>query len=207
MTLTADQQIVRLKIRGDPDNTGTRTAAFEMFSAPDSGLSVAHSVRTGFVVNDQGKLINSILSEVAGAGESKNKGIYVDLGTSAYALECEFKGYEGGDYQWGDTGNGGTGTDATGDGPIEQTQVFMNWVNSTNIDSIPDDSGKTPGTLEFGLHHPNGPLDPLDVVLENPTLTPSDAGQFDGNIVMIEAANLGDALDADGNSKLGSGST
>jgi len=86
MTLTTDQQIITLKIRGDPDGTGSRTATFELESAPDSGLSVSHTIRTGFLVNDQGQLVNSILSEVLGDGESRNKGIYVDAGTSSYAL-------------------------------------------------------------------------------------------------------------------------
>jgi len=207
MTLTTDQQIITLKIRGDPDGTGSRTATFELESAPDSGLSVSHTIRTGFLVDDQGQLVNSILSEVLGDGESRNKGIYVDAGTSSYALDCEFRGYDGGAYQWGDTGNGGTATDATGDSAVEQVQVFFNWINAVSIDSLPDGSGDTSATLEFGLYHPDGPLDPLDVVIENPTLTPAEPTTFDGNLVFIEAENLGKALDAAGNSKAGSGSS
>lgn len=212
MALTDDQKKLRLTITGDPDGSGKRDAEFVMAVGDDNGLQVTHEMRTGFLARGGGN-INALIQSLTGSNESKNKQIVVEGGESQFILEASFSAFTGSSYRWGDTGNGGTATDATGDTAVEQIQVLMNWLRKTPVDSLPEDLGGDltgsygPATLEYGAHHPDGPLEPLSVAIENPQLTPEAGGIAQGRITFVEILSLGDGIDSQNNSKAGSTST
>lgn len=216
MTLSSDQQIVRLTVHGAPEGGTARDHIFEMEAGTDdSPLQVTEGLRTGFISGGSG--LNTILGELLGSGESSNQDIVIDLGTSQFVLGVEFAAWEGSDLQWGDTGDSAqvTATDATGASAIEQMQVLMNTLNKVQIDSLPENlAGEVtgsygPATVEFGMHHSNGPLDPLDVVVESPRVSFSGGrpSSVTGEMEMVLAADLGTVFDAQGNTKRGTGST
>lgn len=197
MTLTEAQRTVVLKITGDPDGTGARTAEFHMKTAADNPPSIQYGMESQFFIDGRGGQILTLLNEILGDGGAINKNVFLDLGGSVHRIEIDFQGFNGSTLRWGDTGNGGTGTDATGDSALEQVQVLDNWLTTVRIDSFAQAGGGT-ATIEHGLYHPNGPLDPLEVVPENPNMVyaGSAPGSFDGSLAFIEAAALDEAIDA-----------
>jgi hypothetical protein len=213
MTLNSDQKVLTLTITGDPDGTGTRDARFEMpVGDQENGLQVVHELRTGFLAQGGGN-INALIQALTGSGESKNKQVVVEGGDSQYALDASFRLFGGSGHRWGDTGNGGTATDATGDSAIEQIQVLMYWLRTTSVDSLPENlagdvtGSYGPAQLEYGAHHPDGPLDPVDVAIENPQFTPEPTDRAQGQMTLIEIINLDTPLTSKNNSKLGTGNS
>jgi hypothetical protein len=88
----------------------------------------------------------------------------------------------------------------------------MYWLNRVPVDSLPENlagdvtGSYGPAQLEYGMHHEtDGPLDPLDVAIENPQLTPEAGGIARGEITFVEILSLGDSIDSQANSKSGAG--
>lgn len=196
MALSDAQRKAVLKISGDPDGTGERTAEFHMRVGADNPPSITYAMESQFFIDGRGGQILTLLNQIIGDGGAINKSVFLDLGGSVHRIEIDFMGFNGSSLRWGDTGNGGTGTDATGDSALEQVQVLDNWLTTVRIDSFAMSGGGT-AVLEHGLYHPNGPLDPLEVVPENPTMVyaGSAPASFDGSLAFIEAADLNRVID------------
>lgn len=208
MTLSDDQTTATLIVHADPDDSGTaRDFTYDMEVGGDTTpWEVTEGIRTGTISGQSG--IHTILSELLGSGESRNQTIALDLGTNVFVVSIEATTTPGG--TWGD-GSGSLPADATNADPIEK-QNHLSWVlNQTPIDSLPEDlAGEVtgsfgPATLEYGMRHPDGPLDPLDVIVESPRLTMSSTTPSAITVSMecVLAADLGTTFDAQGNTKRG----
>lgn len=191
-----------LTIEADADGDGTaETGVFEM----GGNLTVRPQIRTGFLIEDRGSTINSVIASwvddygAADGETSKRRGFYVDLGGGQFTWDIEFRGWEGSvddegnSLQWGDDpAPSRTQTSATGEPPMTQISVLMRYINNAEIDS------RGPATLEVAEFSTNGLYDPLDVILEGPQTTAraSEPDGFDGRMTCIHAADLNDAYDA-----------
>lgn len=192
-----------LTISADVDGDGTPEEGTFVFRGD---LSTTWGTRTGYLVGGRGSNVNSIISRLAGDGQSKRKGYYVDLGSGEHIIELSFTGWAGAraaddtPLQWGNTGNPDTLTvaDATGADPITQLQVLDHYIQVGIIDS------NNPARLEIGEYSPGGLFDDalgkdhLDVVLEQPRFerNSKDPSTFDGKMTCIEAASLSEPADA-----------
>lgn len=178
-----------LTVEADVDGDGsTETGEFHMAG----NIEVVPSLRTGFVLDNRGSTINSVVSSTVGSGESKRQGIYLDLGGGVRSVEVSFEGWEGSAERWGDTGDGGpTKADATGEDPLTQLEVLFQYLSVAEIDS------RNPATLEYGEHHGGGLYDPLDVVLESPqgTRTAENGSTFSGTLTFLSVQAIGDVID------------
>lgn len=182
-----------LTVEADVDGDGTaETGEFHM----RGNLSITPSIRTGYLLGGRGSTVNSVTSSLAGAGQSKRQGFYLDLGGGARVVEVEFDQWEGSNDQWGDTGSSGsvTSTDATGADPMTQLDVLMQYFAVAEIDS------RNPAVLEYGEHHDNGLYDPLDVVIEGPqgTRSAEDGSWFSGRMTFVTVESLDDVIDGTG---------
>ncbi|KZX49301.1 hypothetical protein [Haloarcula sp. K1] len=178
-----------LTVEADVDGDGTfETGEFHMAG----NIEIVPSLRTGFVLDNRGSTINSVVSSTVGSGESKRKGIYLDLGGGVRSVEVSFDGWEGSSEQWGDTGDGGpTKADATGEDPLTQLEVLFQYLSVAEIDS------RNPATLEYGEHYSDGLYDPLDVVLESPqgTRTAENGSTFSGSLAFLSVQAISDVVD------------
>lgn len=197
--------VATIRITGDPDNSGTtRTGTFEIMggSEDDGGFSYNYGVRTGYVTEGAGASVNAFVSDVAGGNLSNTKGIYSTAGGSQFTVELDFNGWIGDGGQWGDTGKGGSKTDATGEGPKAKMDVLSYWLRHVALDSLPSWAANVsagPAELEIAGYSANGRFgDALDVVMEGPTVTRGSQtpSTYSGAITCIEAADLGEAIDA-----------
>lgn len=205
VTLNDSQREVTLRIHGDPDGTGSREGVFVMRVGADAPMTVQHSIESQYFIDGRGGAILSLFNEIFHPAKSKDQQIFLDFGGSIHRIEIDFQGFDGSSFRWGDTGNGGTDTDATGDTALEQVHVLINWLTSVRIDSfsdplegsLADEEGGGPAKLEFGLYHPDGPLPPLEVVPENPTMSYAGnaPGSFDGSLSFIHAGDINNPVD------------
>lgn len=210
MTLSDDQTTPRLVVTGDPDNSGAaREFVFEFPSGVDTApLEVSEGIRTQRLSQTSG--INAILGELVGDGDSQNQTIAVDLGTSQFAVSISFIAKAGGGEQWGD-GSGTLPADATGAEPIEKMQTLSWTLNNTQIDSLPEElAGEITGSFgparyEFGMRTSDGPLDPLDVIVESPSVgfSSNASTRVSGEVTAILTADLAETFDSKGRSKRG----
>lgn len=179
-----------LRIEGDPDGDGTiETGEFHMVG----DLEILPGMRTGYIVDGQGSTVNSVITSVADAGESKREGVFIDLGGGAHTVEISFRGWEGaidadGNYvQWGDDPSPGRSqTSATGKDAITQIDVLMQYLLTTEIDS------RSPATLEYGERSQDGLYDPIEVVIEGPTFSkrPENGNSFEGSMTLVSAREV-----------------
>lgn len=194
-------QYARLTIDGASPGGVDATGVFEFAG----NLEVVPGLRTGYLIGGRGSTTNAVVSSLIGSGESKRKGVYLDLGGGTRQVDINFWGWEGAkvdldgdgtkeDLQWGDTGDPSTTTvsDATGADPITQMDCLMEYLVTAEIDS------RNPATLEYGEHHSAGLYDPLDVVVEGPQFTRAaeDGSWFVGQMTFLEAISGDEVLDA-----------
>jgi len=186
MTLLNDG---RLTVSGDVDGDGSQeTGTFVM----EGNLTITSGIRTGYLLSNLGGNVNAFLGSLLGGGQSRQEGIFLNLGAGARSWDVEFRGWEGSPGKWGNTGNGGSATDATGDDALRQMEVFLEYLGTADIDS------RSPATWEYGEHHSGGDYDAVDVVVEQPQFTRAaqDGNWFDGQITLLAAADIKEQLDA-----------
>lgn len=179
-----------LTIDADVDGDGAEeTGKFVMVD----DIEIIPSMRTGFLLDNRGSTVNSVISESTGGGESKRQGIYLDLGGGVRTVEVSFSGWAGSAEQWGNTGDESTLTraDATGASALTQLEVLFQYLAVGEVDS------RNPATLEYGEHHSDGLYDPLDVVLESPqgTRSSEQSSTFSGTLTFLSVLSLEDAID------------
>lgn len=212
--LTDAQKLVRVRIPGDPDNSGTtREGIFEFALGGDSEpLTVTDEIRTQTRATPGGTIL-TLFDELAGEnldGNLVNKDIVLNLGNSQYApqltgaVTADQRKPDGTRCQWGDTGDETQmeATDATGQHPLLKSQCLAYWFRGTRTSSAPDvlgADGAGPAIVEFGEYRASGVYDPLKVVFESPTMTISSAdGAAVGSLTLrvVEVADLGEVIDA-----------
>lgn len=179
-----------LEVEADVDGDGSEeTGEFHM----TDDVEIVPGQRTGFLLDNRGSTVNSVLANTAGAGESNREGIYLDLGGGVRSVEVTFKSWTGSNEQWGDTGDSSTLTqaDATGAQALTQLEVLMQYLATAEIDS------RGAATLSYGQHHADGLYDPLDVVVESPTGTRSseESSTFTGTLTFLSVQELDETLD------------
>lgn len=179
-----------LTIEGDVDGDGTaETGEFHMVD----NIEIVPGMRTGFLLDNRGSTVNSVVSESTGQGESKREGIFLDLGGGVRSVEISFAGWSGSDEQWGNTGDATsvTQTDATGAAALTQLEVLFQYLAVSEIDS------RNPATLAYGEHHSGGLYEPLDVVLESPqgTRSSEESSTFNGTLTFLSVRSLEQAID------------
>lgn len=183
-------QYAKLTLDADVDGDGTvESGVFEL--AGD--VSIDLGVRTNFVVNGLGATINSIFSETVGDGESKRQGLWIDLGGGVEEYTISFNGWEGSSRQWGD-GTSNAAADATGEDPMTQVSVLQKYLIVGEFDS------RGAATLEWGEFSSSGEYSPIDVVIEDPSLSVDfsegeSRSTFDGSITCLSAADLTSSTD------------
>jgi len=207
-------RVASLSITGDPDDTGRRTATFQMYTGGEEGLSINEEQRTqvkatpgsGFLA-----LIDGTIDEFVDV--PINKDLFINLGSSQFAVTIDFNSWEGATgpdgepLQWGDTGDTSqfTQSDATGEHPTRQIACLMWWLRNTRVSSIEGELfpgagifGDGPAVLRYGQHREDGVYDPIECVLENPgaDFPGASPSTFTGSITCIEAIGLGDPIDA-----------
>lgn len=184
-------QKAKLTVDADVDGDGSaETGIFEF----EGNLNITTGIRTGFIIENRGSTINSVVSSNIGNGESKRRGVFLDLGGGTHYVEVNFRGWEGSPGQWGDDGtdDGVSKTDATGAGPVSQLDVLKKYLLVGEFDS------RGPATLEYGEYSSSGVYEPLDVVVEAPQSTKAaeDGSWFDGSITFLEVIDMtGGGLD------------
>lgn len=191
-------QRAKLSITADPDGDGVdETGVFEMVG----DLETRPNIEPAFIVGGRGSLAISLLSELAGAGESKRKQFFIEAGAGARTVEFAFRGWKGAidesgsAVQWGDSSTvERTKTNATGQDPITQIDVLMKYLETAEIDSRKNNLA----TLEYGEFSTDGLYSPLDVVVRGPTMSrvAEDGSWFRGEMTCIAAADLDDLWDA-----------
>jgi len=184
---------VRFTVDADVNGDGAaETGTFVM----RGNIEVTPTIRTGFLIDNKGSTINSVISDSAGDGESIREGIYLDLGGGVRAVEVQFTQWEGASHQWGNTGDDSevTVADSTGEGPLTQLDMLMQYLAVAEVDS------RNPATLEYLEHHSNGLYDPMDVVMESPQGTKSaqDGSWFTGKITFLSVQSIERAIDGQG---------
>jgi hypothetical protein len=194
MTLKSDAV---LTVDADVDGDGTaETGQFVM----EDNINIKPGLRTGFLLNNRGSTVNSVISEFAkskteqtGEPVSKRKGIFLDLGGGVKSVEVEFSGWTGSNLQWGNTGDPSQKTvgDATGAKALSQLEVLFHYLELAEIDS------RNPATLAYGEHHSDGLYDSMDVVLESPQglRSSDDSSTFTGTLTFLSVQSLDEAID------------
>jgi|GEM_PF-1869929 hypothetical protein len=210
--LAAEDQVVRLRITGDPDDSGmSREAVFE-FAGGDqqSPFSVTHEKRTETRSFSGTPL--TLFSDLTGTDlGTENADISLDFGSSTFALTlggvvtADQRLPDGSECQWGD-GAGGSGTltqtDAQGCHVAYKASVLAFWLRNTRQssveDALGDGSGGGPAIIETLQYRPGGVFDPLEVVLESPSMSYSADSPTvaDIDLTVVEIASLDQALDA-----------
>lgn len=213
MTLTHDQKLIRLTITGDPDGTGTRDGVFEFSLGDDqTPLSVTEEMRTETRAYS-GTLL-TLFNDVTGAGladnSTENKDIALDLGEAQFAPDIsgvvmdDQTHPDGSPYQWGDSTTVElTQTSATGQHPALKICIFSYWLRNTRTSSLSNifgEGGGGPIQLEYLEYRAdsNSLYDPLQVVLESPSVTYSGGSTSvaDVNLTAVEVADLSNSIDA-----------
>ena len=173
-------------------------------------LEISPEWRTGFLIGGRGSSINNVLQTAATGEGERGQGYYLDLGEGAHTIEINFRGWEGSqvpdtydsngkpatykDAQWGDTGDSSTKTktDMTGESALSQINCLEYYLSNVPVDS------NNLATLAYGEYSSSGVYDPVDVVIEGPSMTKAaeDGSWFDGSMTLIEAAAFDDILSA-----------
>ncbi|WP_049979358.1 hypothetical protein [Halolamina rubra] len=211
MSLPAEDKFIRLRITGDPDGTGTREAVFEWTTGDDqTPFSITETKRTE--TRTFGGTPLTLFSDLTGVDlPTENADVALDFGSSTFALELGGVVYaeqqlpDGSECRWGD-GDGGSGTltktDAQGCLPAYKSTVLSYWLRNTRQSSVGDpldesDAGE-PATLETLQYRPDGVFDPIDVILESPSMSYSSGTPTvaDIQLTAVEVASLDQALDA-----------
>lgn len=211
--LPVADRIASIEIEGDPDGQGRRTATFQMFTGGEQGLTVNQEQRTQIRATPGSGLLALIDGTIGDFVDAPiNKDLFINLGSSQFAVTISFNSWEGatgpnGDpLQWGDDGDPDTFTksDATGEHPINQISCLFWWLRNTRVSSVSGELfpgagivGDGPATLEFGQHRKDGVYDPLNVIFENPgsDFPGESMSTFSGSITCIEAIDAGDPID------------
>lgn len=212
--LPPEDQVIRLRLTGDPDDSGSREAVFEWSSGDEqSPFSVAQIKRTE--TRTFGGTPLTLFSDVTGVDlPTENADIALDFGSSTFALElggtveADQRLPDGSECRWGD-GDGGSGsltaTDAQGSHPAHKASVLSYWLRNTRQSSVgnplDDTDAGEPATLETLQYRPDGVHDPLQVVPESPSisLSGSSPSVADIDMTVVEIASLDQALDATSN--------
>lgn len=181
--------------------SGAATGIFEFGPADEGKLQIEEGIRTGFLVENVGDGALSILKEFLADGAPLRQGFFVDVGAGTHYFEINFQcpgdtpKSDGSVHQWGSTADDTVLNEqsATGAGPIQQMQVFNNYLRTATIDS------QSPARFSFGEYSSSGIMDEsqLDVVLESPTavLVNDEPSRFDGSFTAIAAQGTDFAAD------------
>jgi len=208
--LPPEDRVIRIRITGSPDDSGSREAVFEWSTGDDQApFSITQTKRTE--TRAFGATPLTLFSDVTGVDlPTENADVALDFGNSTFALElggvitADQRLPDGSQCQWGDTGDDSTleATDATGAHPAHKASVLQYWLRNTRQSSVGDplddsDAGD-PATLETLQYRPDGVHDPLEVVFESPNISFSGGSPTVADIDMtcVEVASLDQALDA-----------
>lgn len=177
-----------LSVTGDPDGDGSQeTGTFVL----EGNLVITPGIRTGYLLSNTAGNLNAFFGSLLSDSQSRQEGLFLNLGAGARSWTVEFLQWEGSTGQWGDTGSGGSATDATDDGALTQLEVLLEYLATADIDS------RSPATWEYGQHHSGGYYSSVDVVLEQPQMTKAaeDGSWFTGSITLLAAADITEIID------------
>jgi hypothetical protein len=213
--LPPEDRVVRLRLSGDPDDSGsTRDAVFEWTTGDDQApFSVSQIKRTE--TRSFGGTPLTLIGDLLDIDvPTENADIALDFGSSTFALElggvitADQRLPDGTECRWGD-GAGGSGTltatDAQGCHPAHKASVLSYWLRGTRNSSIGDPlsagDGGGPATLETLQYRPNGVHEPLSVIPETPSISYSSGSPTvaDIDMTVVEIASLEQAIDATAN--------
>lgn len=177
---------------------GTTDVVFEL--PPSDPFVIEEGVRTGYLVDGTGSSAIALLDEFRNTNEGGRKGVHVDLGggTHTWTVECNTPVTQRRPdtselYQWGATRDDSVrnAASATGADAEVQLSVLIHAFTMASPDSL------TPATWTVGEYHPDGVLDPADVVLEQPNVVVEGEkpNAADINMTLIETADLEQAYD------------
>lgn len=208
--LTDEDHIIRLTITGDPDDSGTvRDGVFEFVHGDDQTPKMAREeLRTE--TRTFGGTPLTLFSDLTGIDlGTENKDIALDFGNSTFAttlngvVTADQRTPSGDRCQWGDTGDHTefTATDATGAHPARKMTVLGEWLKNTrqsSLDELLGDEGSGPAKIEYLSRRDGGVHEPLQVVLESPSVTYSGGSSTiaDIELTVVEVANLDNPIDA-----------
>lgn len=210
--LSDADRLVRITITGDPDGTSVRDGVFE-FAAGDDQTPLTASEEFRTETRSLGGTPLTLFSDITGIDlGTENKDIALDFGSSTFAttlsgtVTADQRKPGGGQCQWGDTGDDSTltATDATGAHPAKKMTVLMEWIKSTRQSSVNEllgQEGGGPATVEYLSRRDGGVHDPLEVVLESPSVTLSGGSPTvaDIDLTVVEVASLDNPIDAHAN--------
>lgn len=209
-SLSDADRVARITITGDPDDSGTvRDGVFEFTTGDDqTPLTATEELRTE--TRAFGGTLLTLFSDITGTDlGTENKDIALDFGSSTFAttlsgiVTADQRKPDGTRCRWGDTGDHTTltATDATGAHPAYKLTTFQEWIKNTRQSSLNEllgDTGSGPATVEYLSRRSGGVHDPLEVVLESPSVTYSGGSptMADIDITVVEVASLDTAIDA-----------
>jgi len=154
----------------------------------------------------------TLFSDLTGVDlPTENADVALDFGSSTFALELGGVVYaeqqlpDGSECRWGD-GDGGSGTltktDAQGCLPAYKSNVLSYWLRNTRQSSVGKPAGRVrrrrAGHARDAAVPPDGVFDPIDVILESPSMSYSSGTPTvaDIQLTAVEVASLDQALDA-----------
>ncbi len=209
-SLSDADHVVRLTITGDPDDSGSvQDGVFEFASGDEqTPLTATEELRTE--TRAFGGTPLTIFSDITGIDlGTENKDIALDFGNSTFAttlsgiVTADQRKPDGTQCQWGDTGDDSelTATDATGAHPAYKMTVLGEWLKNTRQSSVNEllgQEGGGPATVEYLSRREGGVHDPMEVVLESPSVTLSGGSPTvaDLDMTVVEVANLENPIDA-----------
>lgn len=181
-------QKARLTIDADVDGDGSKeTGVFEMAG----NMDLSPGERTGYLIGGRGSNINAVFSSTFAEGNSKKKGVHLNLGGGARTVGLQFWVWEGSSFQWGNDANKGkTEASATGQDPLTQIDVLVRYITVGEIDS------RNPAKLEYGEYSDSGLYEPMDVVIEEPQLTRTaqDGSWATGQMTCVSTVDINSIL-------------
>ena len=209
--LPPEDKVIRLRIEGDPDDTGAREAVFEWSTGDDQApFSVTQIKRTE--TRSFGGTPLTLIGDLLGVDSpTENADIALDFGSSTFALElggvitADQRLPDGTKCRWGDGAGGSdnlTTTDAQGSHPAHKASVLSYWLrgtrNSSIGDPLSDGNAGGPVTLETLQYRPDGVFSPLKVIPESPNISYSSGSPSvaDIDMTVAEVASLDQAIDA-----------
>lgn len=193
-----------LRITGDPDGTGSREAVFalEAGSEANGGLSISYELRTGYLTENRGRLLQTAFEGIGldDLADNFDGGVFVNLTNGQSVWTITANTWEGSTGRWGD-GTDDPKTDAEGESPLRQASVLAYWIRETRIDSLPESIPGSDGAmaeLHVAEYSADGAFEPVNVVLENPQIdfSGSSPSSLPITLTCIEAADLGQEYDA-----------
>ncbi|WP_254766500.1 hypothetical protein [Salinilacihabitans rarus] len=180
--------------------SGPVTGVFEAFVIGEGSGDVGDDIRTGFLLSGAGDQAIGFLLGLLDAGETARKGVHYDAGGGEHAIPIRANvtsgptpNGEGGVLQWGASADPDVldQTTATGGTAIQKAQIFNHYLSVAGggTDSL------APATLEWGEYSTDGVLDPLEVVLEEPSFERQGPDSYRFSTTCVETATLGSLLD------------